>query len=153
MENTDLEKIDALNRLIEINNCRIEIYEQAARESEGPTMQYLFTRLVENSIMCKDELSREIRKLGGIPKKGVSASGNIYSAWMKVKIALSNKNKGMILNSCEKGEDVNIKTYQDTLASSGNVFDGYTDLIEKQCSMLKADHDRIRNLGKAFIKA
>jgi uncharacterized protein (TIGR02284 family) len=153
MEKSNLEKIAILNRLIEINNCRIEIYEQAARESEGSTMQYLFTTLAQNSSICKDELSNEIRKLGGEPKKGVSASGNIYSAWMKVKIALSNKNRGMILNSCSTGEDINIRTYQDTLAQTENTYESYANLIEKQCSMLKADHDRIRNLSKALLRS
>jgi uncharacterized protein (TIGR02284 family) len=152
MEKSNEEKIEILNRLIEINNCRVEIYEQAARESDGPTMQYLFTRLAENSIKCKEELGNEIRKLGGVPKRGVTASGKIYSAWMRVKIALSNKNKDVILNSCAMGEDINIKTYQDALATE-DAYESYTDLLEKQCTMLKADHDRIRNLGKAFMKA
>ncbi len=147
------ENIEMLNRLVEINNCRFESYCQAAKEADGPTLKYLFGRLEENSRTCKEELSNEIRKLGGIPKEGISASGKIFTAWMRVKIALSNKNKRVILNSCAYGEDINIKAYEDLLTVSDDPADAYHHLIEKQYSMLKADHERIQNLGKALFKA
>ena len=153
MKKTNEENIEILNRLIEINNCRIEIYEQAEQEAEGPTMRYLFSRLAENSRQCRKELSYEVRKLGGVPKQGISASGKIYSAWIRVKIALSNKNKNMILNSCANGEDVNIKAYQDMLSITEEALENYAELIEKQCSLLKADHDRIKNLSRALLKS
>jgi uncharacterized protein (TIGR02284 family) len=152
MEHNTQKSIDVLNSLVEINNDRIEGYNHAAKETEESTMKTLFSELAETSRKCKQELSAEIKKLGGTPKEGTAISGKLYRVWMDVKAALTNKNRKAILNSCELGEDVAVKVYEDALDKAENIVTEHQYLIKKQYALIKAGHDKVKNLRDAFIK-
>lgn len=152
MENNKEKSIDVLNSLVEINNDRIEGYKHAADETDEATMKSLFSELAETSRKCNQELSAEIRKMGGTPKEGTATSGKIYRVWMDVKAALTNKNRKAILSSCETGEDVAVKAYEDALDKAEFVDTEHQMLIKKQYTEIKAGHDKIKNLRDAFVK-
>ncbi|MGZ3862269.1 MAG: ferritin-like domain-containing protein [Bacteroidia bacterium] len=152
MENNKEKSIDVLNSLLEINNDRIEGYKHAADETDESTLKSLFSELAETSKKCKQELSSEIKKMGGTPKEGTATSGKIYRVWMDVKAALTNKNRKAILSSCETGEDVAVKAYEDALDQAEFVATEHQQLIKKQYTEIKAGHDKVKNLRDAFVK-
>jgi len=57
--------IDVLNKLVEINNDRIEGYNTAASELEEEDLKTLFSQFAQTSQKCNQDLSREILRLGG----------------------------------------------------------------------------------------
>ncbi|HXB40639.1 MAG TPA: PA2169 family four-helix-bundle protein [Bacteroidia bacterium] len=152
MEQNKQKSIEVLNSLVEINNDRIEGYNHAAKETNESTMKTLFTEMAETSIKCKQELVAEIRKLDGNPKEGTATSGKLYRVWMDVKAALTNKDRKAILSSCEMGEDVALKTYEDALDKAENTVTEHQHLIKKQYNLIKAGHDKVKNLRDAFVK-
>jgi uncharacterized protein (TIGR02284 family) len=152
MQNNNQKSLDILNMLVHINNCRIEGYDQASRETDGYTLRSLFSRLADTSRACKHELSNEIKKLGAIPKEESETEAEIFCAWQEIKIALATKNRKAILNSCEKGESVAEKVYQEALNKIEIADMGHRLLVKKQYGMIKSDHEKIRNLRNALLE-
>jgi len=65
---------------------------------------------------------------------------------MDVKSALSSKDRKAVLSSCEYGEDVAKKTYDDILDHPEDVPSDVLSLIKKQRSELQQGHDTIKAL-------
>ncbi len=145
MENKNQKSIDALNNLLEINNDRIEGYKHAIEETDESDLKHLFSQCAGTSYKCKLELTAEVEKLGGEPITGTRNTGKLYRTWMDLKAALTNKDRKAILNSCEFGEDVAVKNYESTLKDNNLVDPAYT-IINKQYSMIKEEHDKVRSL-------
>jgi len=60
--------IGILNKLIEINNDRIEGYETASKETEENDLKHLFAGFITNSQRCKQDLTQQVLDLGGNPE-------------------------------------------------------------------------------------
>lgn len=146
--------IDALNALVEINNDRIEGYETASKETDETDLKTLFGHLIETSQECKAGLVAEVAALGGTPVEGTKVSGKFFRAWMDVKAALTGKDHKAILNSCEYGEDVAVKTYRKVLEDDSNeLTSDQIDMIEEQYEMIKEDHDTVKSLRDSLVEA
>jgi len=146
--------IEVLNTLIEINNDRIEGYETAAKETDEDDLKALFAQLASTSEECKAELIDEVEQLGGTHTEGTRTTGKFFRAWMDVKAALTDKDRNAILSSCEYGEDVAMKTYQDVLDNhSEELTDEQLDLVEEQSELIQADHDTVKSLRDALIES
>jgi uncharacterized protein (TIGR02284 family) len=151
MENNNEKSIDTLNSLIECNNDRIEGYERALKETSESDLRSLFTEFADHSRKFKQELASEVRKLGGEPEEGTSTSGKLYRAWMDVKAALTSKDRRAILSSCETGEDVAVKWYEDKLKDGSA--NSHTQLIRTEYEQIKKDHDKVRDMRDSLIEA
>jgi uncharacterized protein (TIGR02284 family) len=144
--------IEVLNKLISINNDRIEGYVTASKETEDFDLKTLFAQFISSSQKCKQELVREKIILGGNTPEGTMASGKFYRVWMDVKAALTGKDRKAILNSCEYGEDVALDTYVEVLdQDSEHLSTVQQNMIIAQKSLLKADHDHIKALRDTMI--
>lgn len=152
MENQ--KSIDALNSLIEINNDRIEGYETASQETEETELKTLFAQLTQTSQDCKDELVEEVEALGGTPAEGTKVTGKFFRVWMDVKSALTGKDRKAILDSCEYGEDVAVKTYKKVLEDDAeDLTSDQLTIVEEQYELIKADHDTVKSLRDSLVEA
>jgi len=152
MENQ--KSIDVLNTLIEINNDRIEGYETASRETEEPELKNLFAQLAQTSHECRAELAEEVEELDGTPAEGTKVSGKFFRVWMDVKVALTDKDRKAILDSCEYGEDAAVNTYKKVLENNAEdlAFDHFS-IVEQQYKLIKADHDTVKSLRDSLVEA
>jgi uncharacterized protein (TIGR02284 family) len=143
------EAIDSLNTLIQINNDRIQGYLTAGAETNEADLKAVFSDMMKTSQDCRRELVQEVSKLGGTPIEGTTVSGKLYRAWMDVKSALTSKDRKAILNSCEFGEDIALKTYEGEI--DGDALSGVEllPLVKDQHSKIKAGHDKIKQLRDA----
>jgi len=147
--------IDVLNTLIEINNDRIEGYETALDETEESDLQILFSGFIETSEKCKSELIEEVFRLGGTPTEGTKTSGKIYRLWMDLKSALTGKDRKLILNSCEYGEDVAVKTYEKAMQDDDDDEElgiEQRSMIAAQFKLIKNDHDKVKFLRDSLVE-
>ena len=150
----DKKAIDVLNKLIEINNDRIEGYETASKETKETELKTLFTELAQTSQECNGELIDEVTQLGGDPVEGTKTSGKFFRAWMDVKSALTGKDRKAILNSCEYGEDVAVNTYKKVLENNtDDLTEDQLAMVEEQYGMIKADHDMVKSLRDSLVEA
>jgi uncharacterized protein (TIGR02284 family) len=148
---TDNKKtVDILNNLVEINNDRMEGNFKAKDETKEPDLKKLFTEFAADSKKCKEELVAEVKKLGGTPVEGTRNTGKLYRAWMDIKAALTSKDRKAILSSCEFGEDVAKKNYEDALESK-DLSPELHDLINRQYGIIKAGHDKVKALRDSLV--
>ena len=149
----DKEKtIDALNKLVEINNDRIEGYETASKETDEQDLKSLFSQFAQTSYKCKQELTSEIYKLGGNPTEGTKITGKFFRVWMDVKTALTGKDRKAILNSCEYGEDQAIETYENVLEEEREHLSlAQQSMISTQYTLIKSDHYRVKSMRDSMV--
>ena len=143
--------IAALNNLIQINNDRIEGYKTASEETEEFDLKTFFTQLKSTSIQINTELRAEVLRLGGIPTNETKTTGMFFRVWMDVKAALTGKNRTLILESCEYGEDVAKAIYQDILSNQAeNLTYEQQSMIKEQHAALVADHDKVKAMSNGL---
>lgn len=142
----DKEKtIEALNSLVEINNDRIEGYKTANDETKETDLKMLFSNLMQTSVACRKELVSEVNRLGGTPEQGTRTTGKFFRVWMDVKAALTDNDRKAILESCEYGEDVALKTYKKVLLQENIEMNlREEELLNKQFALLKEDYNKIK---------
>jgi len=138
--------VEVLNSLIEINNDRIEGYETASKETDEADLETMFSQFAKTSQKCKQDLLNEVQKLGGKPEEGTRTTGKFFRAWMDVKAALTGKNRKLILDSCEYGEDKAVDTYKKALEDAEDLTSEQQNLINAQCTLIKADHDKVKSM-------
>ncbi len=145
--------IDALNKLIEINNDRIEGYQTASKETDEHDLKMLFSALIATSEKCNDELIEEVENLDGTPTEGTKISGKFFRAWMDVKAALTGKDRKLIMDSCEYGEDMAVATYDKVLKNHREDLSAdQLEMITEQRELIKADHDEVKSLRDALAE-
>ena len=138
---------EVLNDLIKINNDRIAGYEKAigALPAADVDLKALFSGLVEQSQMLKDELQQHISAWEDQVDDETTASGKIYRAWMDVKQTFAIDDRKAILESCEFGEDAAQKAYREAEAVT-EISTAAKALISSQKAQLRASHDQIKQL-------
>ena len=145
--------IEVLNTLVTINNDRIEGYETASKETEDKDLKRLFSQFISTSLKCKQELEKEVVILGGTPSESTKTSGKFFRAWMDLKAALTGNDHKAILNSCEFGEDAAVNTYKNVLMNnSSDLTLDQQNLINAQYTLIKADHDEIKNMRDMLVE-
>jgi uncharacterized protein (TIGR02284 family) len=137
---------DALNKLVEINNDRVEGYERAANETEDADLKSLFLKLSSQSRGFRSELESLVQEHGEKPAEGTTNSGKFYRAWMDIKAALTGKDRKAIVSSCEFGEDVAKDSYKDALHDSDGMPDNVRSVIQKQYAEVREAHDKIKSM-------
>jgi len=139
--------IEVLNDLIRINNDRIEGYEKAIDKANSTDvdLKAIFTSMAQESRKYANELTAHVRRLGGDPASGTTASGKIYRVWMDVKSGMTSKERKSVLEECEYGEDAAQKAYEKALAPDNDLPADVRSLIQDEKASLKNSHDTIRN--------
>ncbi len=139
--------IEVLNDLIRINNDRIEGYEKAVNKASGTNFDLtaVFNQMAQESRKYANELTAQVRRLGGDPASGTTASGKIYRVWMDIKSGISSSERKSVLEECEYGEDAAQKAYEKALATDNDLPADIRSLIQEEKRNLKNSHDTIRN--------
>ncbi len=145
MESNKEKELDVLKTLVEYNNDRVEGYQKASEEIEHADLKHLFNKFSAQSRAFSSELNSRIVQLGEQPAEGTTASGKVYRAWMDVKAALSGKDRKAILGSCEFGEDVALKSYEEAIQSN-NLSMEAQKIVNEQARHIRSAHDEIKNL-------
>ena len=146
MDTSNDKVVSILNDLIQINNDRIEGYERAVKEirdTMASDMKALFFQMAEDSRKYKNDLVDAVISLGGEPAESTTASGKVYRAWMDVKAAFAKDDVKAALETCEYGEDVALKAYQEALQSEVAWPSAISTLVSTQRQELRASHDKI----------
>ena len=144
-----MEKLtNILNDLIRINHDRVTGYEKAIEElKDGDAdLKTLFQRYTMESRQYAQELTQEVKRLGGDPAEGTTNSGKIYRVWMDLKAAISGKDRKTILENCEFGEDAAQKAYDLALNADVDFESSIRDLVVRQKATLKVGHDEVKRL-------
>jgi uncharacterized protein (TIGR02284 family) len=149
----DQTRVSVLNRQIQVNNNRIEGFKKASEQTDITVLKILFSRLQITSVECREELSKEVYKLGGIPETKTGHHADFPKAWNEITNALEKKDHKAILDACYLEEFMTIKSYEYAL----RYYDPYLTtqhnrLFIKQKEQLNEDHKKVKNLREILLK-
>lgn len=135
----------ALRALIRINNDRYEGYKTAAEETKDTDLKSIFNKLSLQSKGYSNDLQNLITYKEMAPETDeTTLSGKLYRIWMDIKSAVTAKDRKAILASCEFGEDVARKTYEEVLDDPEDLTPEMLAVIRKQRSEIQQGHDTIK---------
>jgi uncharacterized protein (TIGR02284 family) len=137
----------ALRELVIINNDRTEGYHKAAEEAKDGDLKILFNKFSSQSRRFAEELKELMPVDADIPDdEKTKMSGKLYRVWMDMKNAIAGNNRKSVLSSCEFGEDVAKKTYDDVLADAEDISAEALALIRRQRSEIQEGHDTVKSM-------
>jgi uncharacterized protein (TIGR02284 family) len=144
----DTEKtISVLNSFIIINNARINRYKIASTDTEESFLKKVFSNFQKTSQACKRELIIEIIKLGGTPVEEENSKGFLYKLWLKTTKILISKDSNDIIYSCERNENIIIKTYYEAIYNNfGYLSSNQKAMLNDQYFLINNDHDKMKSL-------
>ncbi len=133
--------------LIIINNDRYEGYKTAAGETKDVDLKSLFNEFSEQSRGFAEELRRFVPQSSEQPERDETKNtGKLYRVWMDFKAAVTAKDRKAILSSCEFGEDVAKKHYEEAVMHAEGVPPEAMELIKKQKAAILKGHDTVKSL-------
>ncbi len=141
---------EALEDLIIINNDRYEGYQKAMEQTKDSDLKALFSTYSTQSKGYASALRTHFPAGEEQPARDETRiSGKFYRAWMDVKNALTSDDRQAVLNSCEYGEDVAKKAYENVLEDRENLSDDVLNQVQDQYDELLDAHNTIKGLRDA----
>ena len=147
METTIEKTTEALNDLIIINNDRYEGYQKAMEQAKEADLKSLFSTFSNQSKSNNSVLRSLVPATEEEPARDETRlSGKFYRAWMDVKNAIDAGDRKKILSSCEYGEDVAKKAYEDVLDDKSNLTPEAAATIKNQYDEILKAHNQVKAL-------
>jgi len=144
---------ETLGDLVLLNNDRCEGYEKAMNQTDEADLKQLFQHLSDESRKFSSELKGLFPAGEEVPEnKETTNSGKLYRVWMDVKNALTTNDRKSVLSSCEYGEDVIKKAYEEALKHREDLSSEVLSVLERQYSVLLEAHNRVKHLRDSAKK-
>ena len=140
--------IDALNDLIETCKDGEYGFEACAEQAQSPQLKAMLTTRAQGCRRAAEELQSCVLDLGGKPDTDGSVAGAMHRGWVAVRSKLSTLTDRAVLDECERGEDVALKAYRETLA--GELPPDIRSLVERQAEGAKRNHDEVKALRNSL---
>ena len=138
---------ETLNDLIIINNDRYEGYQKAMEQTKDADLKSMFSEFSNQSKSNNAILRSLVPASEETPDRDETRlSGKFYRAWMDVKNALDAGDRKKILSSCEYGEDVAKKAYEDALGDRNDLSADAAATIQKQYDEILKAHNQVKAL-------
>ncbi|MNX52231.1 hypothetical protein D3C86_829080 [compost metagenome] len=143
--------IKVLNDLIETSKDGEKGFNAAADDTKTAELQQLFRSRASDCATGAAELQALVSQLGGKPEDSGTVSGAMHRGWTNLKAAVASRTDLVLLEECERGEDVAKAAYgkalQDTLPENVRA------VVERQYQGVLRNHDQIRDLRNRYRTA
>jgi uncharacterized protein (TIGR02284 family) len=139
-----------LNDLIATSHDGEMGYAKAANSVADPRLKSLF---VESAMRCREgarELEARVRDMGLKPTHGGSLAGAVHRGWMGVRVRSTQHDERAILEECERGETFAEARF--ALALQEDLPEDLREVLEEQYEGVLQNHDRVREMRRAFAK-
>jgi uncharacterized protein (TIGR02284 family) len=143
--------IAILNELIETCKDGEQGFQACAEDISDPEMKAFLIDRARTCSQAAIELQEHVVGLGGKPETSGSVAAGLHRRWVDIKSAATGKDDEAILNECERGEDVAVKSYQGALEK--DLPPALRSLVEKQYRGAVRNHDQVRALHERLRTA
>ena len=140
--------IDALNDLIETCKDGEYGFKACADQAKRPDLKSVLMQRADDCRGAAQELTEQVRGLGGKPEEGGSAMGALERGWVAVRTTLSTYDDLAVLEECERGEDNALARYRKALKKPLPA--GVKLIVERQMQGVQRNHDQIKMLRNQF---
>jgi len=145
MDNKDT--ISVLNDLIETCKDGEKGFLECAEDLSRADLKSTMTQRAQECASGASELQQLVRSLGGDPETSTSVSADLHRRWIDLKSMVTGKDDLAILNECERGEDVALKSYRKALDEDLPM--DVRSVVERQYLGVQRNHDQVRALRDA----
>ena len=136
-----------LNDLIETCKDGEKGFRECAEDLKSPQLKTTMTQRAQDCATAATELQELVRTLGGDPETGTSMAGDMHRRWIDLKTSITGKDDEAILNECERGEDVALKSYRKALEKE--LPPEVRAVVERQMQGVQRNHDQVKALRDA----
>lgn len=145
MDNKDT--ISVLNDLIETCKDGEKGFRECAEDLTRADLKSTMTQRAQDCAHGASELQQLVRDLGGDPETSTSVSADLHRRWVDLKAMITGKDDLAILNECERGEDVAMRSYRKALEHDLPM--DVRAVVERQYLGVQRNHDQVRALRDA----
>ena len=138
-------QIGVLETLTTTLNDSINGYEKAAEDTENQRFRELFRDHAKDRRQVANDLSSEIRRLGGNPPEEGSFMGKTHQSWLDLKAAVTGQDDEGIINSVEAGEDY-LKEKFETALDNAELTGDARQAVERAYQSVRSGHDQISRI-------
>jgi uncharacterized protein (TIGR02284 family) len=144
------ETASTLNALIQTCKDGEHGYQSAALLVDDLNLRHLFQSCAQQRAEFAAELQLELQRLGSDPIETGHATAALHRAWMDIKEGVAGRDEGSIISECERGEDLAVRQYQNTLdaALPGDL----RSIVERQYLQVKEAYDHVCSLERAHSR-
>jgi len=143
--------VDKLQKLIRVNIDSHDGFNEAAKEIKDSTLADLFRQLASERSALATELQNYVEWNGEEPEDDGSVAAAIHRLWIDIRGKLSGGDAYAVLAEAERGEDQIKHAYEDVLQETAG--SAMNDVLQSQYAIVKAGHDKIRDLRDAHKDA
>ncbi|HEU4681492.1 MAG TPA: PA2169 family four-helix-bundle protein [Gemmatimonadales bacterium] len=147
MTDSASEAAPTLNDLIQTCKDGEHGYQSAALLVDDLNLRHLFQSYAQQRAEFAAELQLEVQRLGSDPVESGHASAALHRAWMGIKEGVAGGDEGSIISECERGEDLAVRQYRDTI--DAGLPGDLRSIVERQYLQVKEAHDHVRSLERA----
>lgn len=147
MDDATRKTVETLNDLIETCKDGEYGFNACAENGKSPELKRVLMGRANECRSAAQQLQTQVSELGGEAEESGSFSGSVHRGWVAVKNTLSTYDDLAVLEECERGEDVAIKSYQQALKQP--LPDHIRALVQLQYEGVKRNHDEVRRLRDA----
>lgn len=141
------ETIGVLNDLIETSKDGEKGFRECAEDLKNPQLKTTMVQRAQDCATAVAELQQLVRSLGGDPETSGSVAGDLHRRWVDLKSMVTGKDDEAILNECERGEDVALKSYRKALDK--DLPADIRVVIQRQFQGVQRNHDQVKALRDA----
>ena len=141
------ETISVLNDLIETSKDGEKGFRECAEDLKRADLKTTMMTRAADCASAVAELQQLVRSLGGDPETSGSMSGDLHRRWVDLKSMVTGKDDEAILNECERGEDVALKSYRKALEK--DLPAEIRVVVQRQFQGVQRNHDQIKALRDA----
>jgi uncharacterized protein (TIGR02284 family) len=145
------EVISTLNDLIETCKDGEDGFRTCADDLKDTQIKSLFMNRAQGCAQAAGELQQLVRTYGGDPETSSGLGGALHRRWVDLKSLVTGKDDKSILNECERGEDVAVRSYRTALEKNLPV--DVRNIVERQYQGVLQNHDQVKRLREQFKNA
>lgn len=142
MDNKDV--VSVLNDLIETSKDGEKGFRECAEDIKSVQIKTLLNQRAQECAAAASELQQLVGSLGGDPETSTTVAGDLHRRWVDLKSMITGHDDTAILNECERGEDVALKSYKKAMEK--DLPASVRMIVEKQLQGVQRNHDQVKSL-------
>lgn len=142
--------IEKLQDLIRMNIDSHQGFLEAAKAVEDDEVASLFRRLATDRERFAEELKTYVEWNEETAPNEQSFAAKVHQTWLNLRAKLNGGDTHVVLCEAEYGEDQIKEAYEDALKD--NPGSAMSEILHSQYSVVKAGHDKVRDLRDAWAK-
>ncbi|EMI19350.1 hypothetical protein RMSM_03737 [Rhodopirellula maiorica SM1] len=140
--------VKKLQKLIRANIDSYDGFRESAEELSDKKLATLFREIANERSALATELQNYVEWNGEEAEDDGSATAGVHRAWINVRSKLNGGDPYVILIEAERGEDHIKNAYEEVLKDTAG--SAMNDVLLSQYTVVKAGHDKVRDLRDAY---